>query len=70
MRVALEKRVADRSRRYRVIPVLLPGADPADPATLPRFLSRLTWVDFRQGLDDAEAFRRLVAGIHGVAPGP
>ncbi len=54
---------------FRVIPVLLPGADPADPATLPRFLGRMTWVDFRGGLDDAEAFRRLVAGIRGVAPG-
>ena len=70
MRVALDRRARDRTRTFRVIPVLLPGADPADPTTLPRFLGRMTWVDFRGGLDDAEALRRLVAGIRGVAPGP
>jgi hypothetical protein len=38
---------------------------------LPLFLSRLTWVDFRGpgGLNDAEAFRRLISGIRGIAPG-
>ena len=70
MRVALDRRARDRTRSFRVIPVLLPGANPADSATLPRFLGRMTWVDFRGGLDDVEAFRRLVAGIRGVAPGP
>jgi hypothetical protein len=69
MRVALDRRARDRSRSFRVIPVLLPGADPADLATLPRFLGRMTWVDFRGGLDDAEAYRGLLAGIRGVAPG-
>jgi len=29
--------LADRTRGFRVIPVLLPGANPADPNTLPRF---------------------------------
>lgn len=67
MRSALEERVRDKSRR--VIPVLLPGApDPRD-RPLPRFLRRLTWVDFRGGLEDEEAFQRLVAGIRGLAPG-
>lgn len=70
LRIALDRRARDRMRSFRVIPVLLPGADPADPATLPRFLGRMTWVDFRGGLDDAKAFHRLVAGIRGVAPGP
>jgi len=70
MRVVLDRRARDRMRSFRVIPVLLPGADPANSATLPRFLGRMTWVDFRGGLDDSEAFRRLVAGIRGVAPGP
>ncbi len=70
LRVALDRRARDRTRRFRVIPILLPGADPADPATLPPFLARMTWVDFRGGLGDAEVFRRLVAGIRGVAPGP
>src|SRR5205823_5069314 len=35
-----------------------------------RFLARLTWVDFRAGLDDARAFHELVCGIQGLAPGP
>jgi hypothetical protein len=70
LRVALDRRALDRTRSFRVIPVLLPGADPADPATLPRFLGRMTWVDFRGGLDDAGAIDRLVAGIRRVPPGP
>lgn len=70
LRVALDRRARDRTSSFRVIPVLLPGADPADPNTLPRFLSRMVWVDFRSGLDDANAFNRLLAGIRGHAPGP
>ena len=67
MRAALDERVRDKS--FRVIPVLLPGAEPKDKKTLPLFLRRLTWVDFRGGLDDPDEFRRLVAGVRGVAPG-
>jgi len=67
MRSALEERVRDKSRR--VIPVLLPGAPDPREKPLPRFLRRLTWVDFRGGLDDEDAFRRLVAGIRGLSPG-
>jgi hypothetical protein len=67
MRMALDERV--RNSNFRVIPVLLPGAKPKDENTLPRFLRRLAWVDFRGGLDDAATFQRLVAGIRGVAPG-
>jgi hypothetical protein len=67
MRSALEERVRDQSRR--VIPVLLPGAPDPGQRPLPRFLRRLTWVDFRAGLDDEATFQRLAAGIRGVAPG-
>lgn len=67
MRAALDERV--RNRSFRVVPILLPGAGPKDKATLPRFLRRLTWVDFRAGLDGQEAFHRLVAGIKGLPPG-
>lgn len=67
MRSALDDRVKDKM--LRVIPVLLPGANPQESKTLPRFLRRLTWVDFSSGIDDEEAFRRLVAGIKGRAPG-
>jgi hypothetical protein len=68
MRSAIDERVRDKSRR--VIPVLLPGASVPQSQSLPRFLRRLTWVDFGRGVDDAETFQSLVAGIRGVAPGP
>ncbi|MEP7340459.1 MAG: toll/interleukin-1 receptor domain-containing protein [Acidobacteriota bacterium] len=67
MRLALEERV--RNNSFRVIPVLLPQADPGNKDSLPRFLRRLRWVDFRAGLDDQEAFGDLVAGIRGLPPG-
>jgi hypothetical protein len=68
MRVALERRV--REQNYRVIPVLLPGCPEPEKAKMPSFLKRVTWVDFRGGLDDSDAFKSLVAGIRGMAPGP
>lgn len=64
MRTALDHAVRRRDE-YRVIPVLLPGAT---EAAVTRFLARRTWVDFRSGLDDADAFARLVAGILGRPP--
>lgn len=69
MRSALDQRV--RQRGFRVIPVLLPGANMPERGELPRFLSRLTWVDFRggDGLNDKEQFHRLVCGIKGILPG-
>src|SRR5262245_26642078 len=67
MRAALDERV--RNKSFRVVPVLLPGTEPKDEKTLPRFLRRFTWVDFRVGLDDPEIFRRLVAGIRWLPPG-
>jgi len=73
MRVALEKRVHQAKRgpaRYRVIPVLLPGAPGPEDLSLPAFLRRLTLVDFRRGLDDPDALHRLVAGIRGAIPVP
>jgi len=66
MRAALDTRVRDKSRR--VIPVLLPGASRPDEKALPRFLKRLTWVDFRSGLADPKVFHRLVCGIKGIPP--
>jgi len=69
MRSALDTRV--KHSGFRVIPVLLPGATMPERGGLPRFLSRLTWVDFRgpQGLQDPDAFGRLLAGIRGEPPG-
>jgi WD40 repeat protein len=68
MRSSLETRVGNRS--FRVIPILLPGSFEPRKEELPRFLRRLTWVDFRSGLEDEDAFHRLVSGIQGKAPGP
>ena len=67
MRSALQARVHDTARR--VIPVLLPGAPDSRDLNLPRFLSRMTWVDFRAGLDDDEALYRFYCGIKGIIPG-
>jgi len=72
MRAAVQRRVDKRhagERPFRVIPVLLPGAERGERGRLPAFLARTTWVEFRAGLDDDEAFRRLVAGIRGIPPG-
>ena len=65
-----EKRVRDSARRFRVIPVLLPGAQRGERSSLPTFLTATTWAEFRDSLDDADAFHRLVCGIRGVEPGP
>lgn len=68
MRSALDERV--RNGAFRVIPVLLPGARQPGKKDLPRFLRRLTWVDFQKGVNDGEALRLLICGIRGEAPGP
>jgi eukaryotic-like serine/threonine-protein kinase len=68
MRAALSQQV-DAKRGFRVIPVLLPGATVATSANLPAFLKQLTWVQFQDTLDDANAWQRLLAGIRGEAPG-
>jgi energy-coupling factor transporter ATP-binding protein EcfA2 len=64
MRAGLDRAVRGRDD-VRVIPVLLPGTD---PKCLPSFLTRRTCADFRAGLDDDDAFTRLVAGILGQPP--
>jgi hypothetical protein len=52
MRTAIEERVSKQT--IRVVPVLLPGAvRPGQESKLPRFLRRLTWVDFQQNWNDA-----------------
>ena len=69
MRAAIDWRVRDTNRRFRVIPVLLPGAKRAERSSLPTFLAATTWVEFRDSLDDADAFHRLVCGVRGIEPG-
>jgi WD40 repeat protein len=70
MRAAIARRVQDSKGAYRVIPVLLPGGERAERSSLPTFLVAATWVEFRQSLDEEDAFRRLVCGIRGREPGP
>jgi len=70
MRAAIARQVAERQRKLRVIPVLLPNAGKPDADRLPPFLGLNTWVEFRGALDDPEAFHRLVCGIKGLPPGP
>jgi hypothetical protein len=70
MRAAIALRVGDNNRRFRVIPVLLPGAERAERSSLPAFLVAATWVEFRSSLEDEDAFHRLVCGIRGLEPGP
>lgn len=67
MRVALDARV--NKKILRLIPVLLPGAPDLGALRLPAFLARLTWVDFRYGLEAKDALHDLVSGIKGVPPG-
>ncbi len=54
-----------RDSAFPVIPVLLPGADPAL-----EFLSLNTWVDMRQGIDDPHPIAVTVAAVRGQPPGP
>ena len=69
MRAAIDRRVSDHSRTFRVVPVLLPGAQREQRSKLPTFLAVATWVEFPQTLDNADGFHRLKCGILGQAPG-
>jgi signal transduction histidine kinase/energy-coupling factor transporter ATP-binding protein EcfA2 len=70
MRAAIDRRVSQSQGRFRVIPVLLSGAERGERSRLPAFLVAATWVEFRHSLDEEDAFHRLVCGIRGVEPGP
>ncbi len=51
-----------------LILVLLPGARQGMRSRLPRWLQRLPWVEFHEGLDDKVALSRLVAAIKVAIP--
>lgn len=51
-----------RNGDFRVIPVLMPDAD---PRVIPAFLSLRSWVDFRDGQDPDYAMHVLRQGIKG-----
>lgn len=61
---ALNRQSKDRT--FRVIPVILPTGD---RGSIDDFLELRTWVDFKTGLEDANAFHVLVSGVGGVPPG-
>jgi small GTP-binding protein len=68
---ALQRYIEDRDdagrRRVRVVPVLLPGV-PREPQ-LPAFLRGFDFIDLRkQGPDDRDQIRKLVAAILGDRP--
>jgi WD40 repeat protein/energy-coupling factor transporter ATP-binding protein EcfA2 len=69
MRAAIDRRVSGERAQFRVIPVLLPGAERGEPSRLPAFLRATTWVEFRETLDDEMALHRLDCGIRGIPPG-
>ena len=69
IRAAIEKRVKSGGA-FRVIPVLLPKVGSEALLDAPKFLTSTTAVKFTESIDDSDAFRRLVSGIRGVAPGP
>lgn len=66
-RKEIERAITHQSEddSFRVIPVLLPNAQ----VNLDDFLDIRTWVDFRNGLENAKEFHRLVSGIRGVPLG-
>jgi hypothetical protein len=61
--LALDRQTRDRT--FPVIPVLLPGAEPALD-----FLGLNTWIDLRQRVDDPLHLDILAKAVHGEAPGP
>ena len=69
MRAAISKRVRQKDNEFRVIPILLPGGTREERSRLPEFLIASTWVEFRNSLDEDEAYHRLKSGVLGVAPG-
>jgi Tfp pilus assembly protein PilX len=67
-RFALQRR--EQYPNFRVIPVLLPGAREQDMAVLGNFFKATQCIDFQGGLEDEEAFQRLVAAIREEVPFP
>lgn len=61
---ALNKQTKDRS--FRVIPTLLPSAN---PNFISDFLELRTWVKFKTEINELRAFHEMVCGIKGRPPG-
>lgn len=55
-----------RESSFRVIPLILPKGD---SSVVDSFLELRTWVDFKEGIEDAYAMHVLTCGIRGKPPG-
>ena len=61
MRAALQRKF--RHKGYPVIPVLLPGSNPASHRHLPAFLAQQTWIDLRSNLQDQAELERFISQL-------
>jgi hypothetical protein len=68
MRLAIQQRVSSADRKFRVLPVILPGGERAKESDLPGFLQGTTWVEFANTIDEG-SLHRLECGIKGIRPG-
>jgi hypothetical protein len=68
MRAAIDRQFSKGD--FRVIPVLLPGAERGQRSRYPAFLTQTNWIEFRNSIDEQDSIHRLLAGIRGVPPGP
>ena len=55
-----------RDKNFRVIPVILPNGD---RKLIDDFLELRTWVEFKHGVEDADALHLLKCGVRGIPPG-
>ena len=60
---------AATERNFRMVPVLLPGLEPFEPADLPPYLATRTWIDLREGPDSERGLRALTHAVLGLPPG-
>src|SRR5438105_1488113 len=70
MRAFISRQVSERSRKFRVIPDLLPGAERNDRRGLPPFLVANMWVEFKRSIEEQAQWHSLLCGIRGQPPGP
>jgi formylglycine-generating enzyme required for sulfatase activity len=68
MQLAINPRVHDK--QFRVVPILLPNTPRGKRGDVPAFLANVTWIEFRDSLDDAYQFKRLINSLHGLPTRP
>ncbi len=69
MWTAIERSLSSpEGQRFRVIPVLLPHSTLGDRTLLPSFLTRHTWIEFQETLDEPATFDAFARAIQGKPP--